>query len=250
MLGWTYAWLSWWLDAGVQLAAARVTQVTVPRIEQVSTAIMAAAAVVMAVAAIRRPITALPPTMSAPTYHEEWRKFPEAGVTEGLVDAEIQLVEFADLECPFCARVQPTLDSIQRSLGRRASLTFVHFPLSSHRFALPAARAAECAAHSGKFMAFTRAVYEGQDSLGLRSWESFANAAGIADTAGVGRCAREPGTPARVRSGLDLGKRLQLTGTPTIVVNGWLFRGAVDGATLSAAIDALMDGRNPANSAK
>lgn len=99
-------------------------------------------------------------------------------------------------------------------------MVFVHFPLTKHRFAVQAAQAAECASARGHFAGFIDAVYAKQDSLGLKSWGSYAREAGIADTAAITRCARDPSPPKRLEAGRELGLRWEVLGTPTVIING------------------------------
>lgn len=63
-------------------------------------------------------------------------------------DAKILIVEYADLECPFCKRMHDdlTLQNIQKKYGDQLAYTFKHYPLPFHPLALPAAHTAECVA--------------------------------------------------------------------------------------------------------
>lgn len=149
------------------------------------------------------------------------------------------VVEFVDLECPFCAQHH---EVVEQHLNRDSSgitFRFAHFPLSMHRFATPAARAAECAAAAGRFFEFVAVVMRGRDSLGLKSWGQYAAAAGIQDTAAVGRCAREGGTVARIERGLALGRRAGVGSTPTVVIDGKRLVPTPTDGELSAILDSL-----------
>src|SRR6187402_3263671 len=57
----------------------------------------------------------------------------------GNVDAPVTLVEVSDFECPFCARVQPTLEALKRHYGpQQLRLVWKHRPLPFHQSARPA----------------------------------------------------------------------------------------------------------------
>jgi protein-disulfide isomerase len=159
----------------------------------------------------------------------------------------MSIIEFADLECPYCARYQATLDSVASRYPKDVQIVYIGFPLDFHRFALPAARAAECAAEHGQVSAWMRAVYSKQDSLGIKSWASFARDAGIIDTLMIHRCAVDPAAVKRIVEGRDFGKRINVTGTPTVMVNGWvyLYSAAPRAGKLSALIDTLLAGKKP-----
>lgn len=205
-------------------------------------------AVVMAGAVGRREILSRSSDESrsgALTYEADWREMSAYGVVMGDSTAPIQVVEFSDLECPACRAFHETLDQVSGAYGSRVSATFIHFPLRRHRFATPAARAAECAAQEGRFSAFIDVIFENQDSLGLKSWGSYAVAAGIRDTASFRRCTMTTGFFARIDSGVALGRRIELRGTPTVFVNGWRFPSPPSPQVLSQVIDELLLGRTP-----
>ena len=63
----------------------------------------------------------------------------------------------------------------------KITVAFVHLPISSHRFARPAARAAGCAHLQGAFAEMANALFKAQDSLGLKSWTSYARDADVRD---------------------------------------------------------------------
>jgi len=88
-------------------------------------------------------------------------------------------------------------------------------------------------------------LYDGQDSLGLKSWASFALSAGVRDTSRFNRCVTQPGVPSQIQAGLDAGARLGVRATPTIVVNGWRFARPPTPIELSKAIDSIVAGRRP-----
>ncbi len=75
-----------------------------------------------------------------PIFVEDWRAHLAKGVRLGPLDAPVQLIEFADFECPFCASFAKTLKVLFEHHPNKVTLTFIHFPLPMHRFALPAAR--------------------------------------------------------------------------------------------------------------
>ena len=179
-------------------------------------------------------------------YIEDWSTIASKGRMEGVSQAPITIVEFTDLECPYCKRFhEETLPALATAYPGQVALSVHHFPLSFHRFAIPAARAAECGASVGRFGAVVGAIYRKQDSLGLRSWAAYGRDANVADTASFSRCASLPGTPALVDSGLAIGSRLGVTGTPSIMINGWLFNSPPNLSLLTRTIDSLLAGRSP-----
>lgn len=83
-------------------------------------------------------------------------------------------------------------------------------------------------------------MFEKQDSIGLRPWSAYAAEAGVPDVSAFIQCAEATTTLARVERGLELGSRLGIRGTPTIIINRWLLQSAPYGnlATIVANIRA------------
>src|SRR5262245_55619595 len=68
-----------------------------------------------------------------------------ADPVRGNPSAPVTIVEFSDYQCPFCARVNPTLDRIRKTYGDQVKIVFKDFPLPNHAQAPKAAEAARCA---------------------------------------------------------------------------------------------------------
>lgn len=66
----------------------------------------------------------------------------------GNPEADIVIVEYSDLECPFCKSFHQTMQSLMNDYGKDGKLAWVyrHFPLDIHPKALKEAEATECAA--------------------------------------------------------------------------------------------------------
>ena len=79
--------------------------------------------------------------------------------TKGPEGAPIELVEFADFQCPFCFRAHPTVERVLTTYGDRIHFVYRHYPLSNHPNARPAAEASECAAEQDKFWPYYQALF-------------------------------------------------------------------------------------------
>lgn len=176
-------------------------------------------------------------------YVDQWQDLIAKGRLIGRATAPVKIIEFMDLECPACRVFHASLQVIRDKYEGDVAYIFVHMPLTMHRFAVPAARAVECAAAAGRFSAMVEAIYRKQDSLGLKTWVSYARDAQVSDTESFGRCANQSGVVSRAEDGVAAGRSIGLTGTPTIIVNGWRFSRPPSEAELVHAIDELMAGR-------
>src|SRR5437588_6994983 len=145
------------------------------------------------------------------------------GPALGPPDAPVTMVEFSDLQCPHCKEAQPTIDKLM-SEEKNARLVFQNFPLQSHDWAAKAAAYADCVGRSSNdaFWKFMQGVYDAQsDILTTNADEKLA---ALADKSGVksdiAACAAKPETASRVEHSVALGKSVDVTGTPTLFING------------------------------
>ncbi|HEX6630758.1 MAG TPA: thioredoxin domain-containing protein, partial [Gemmatimonadaceae bacterium] len=174
-----------------------------------------------------------------------WEEAFTAGTRVGDEAAAVTIVVLSDLECPACRAFESTLHEVLGDHDADVSTVYVPFPLPMHRFALGAARGAECANAVGKFREWLSVVYQGQDSLGLKSWGAYAASAGIADTAAISRCAADPAPVPRIEAGREFAQRIGATGTPTILVNGWRLPAPPTAGELHRVVDAFKRGKVP-----
>jgi protein-disulfide isomerase len=181
-----------------------------------------------------------------PDFISFWKDaLPNAILIGGPTKAPVTLVVVSDLECPVCRSFHATLTDVLARRPEDVRAFYLSFPLSYHRFAEAAARAVECAEAVGAFRRLVDVIYENQDSLGLKSWSSYAQAAGIVDTASFAACATNHDPVPRLKAGRDFGKRINLTGTPTVLINGWRYPYTPSTEDLDRAIDAVLAGKEP-----
>ena len=112
------------------------------------------------------------------------------------------------------------MDSLRAKYPQDVAVLFRHFPLPMHPYARPAALAAVCAAAQGRFETFYDALYNLQDSLGHMPWLRYAVRAGVPDTAAFATCVADSAGVARLTDDQAAGNKLQVEGTPTVLVNG------------------------------
>lgn len=87
----------------------------------------------------------------------------------GNKNAKITLVEYSDLECPFCQRFHPTMQDLLKTYGDKIRWVYRHFPLSFHANAQKEAEATECVAELGgedKFWTYVDKMFEKTTSNG------------------------------------------------------------------------------------
>ena len=146
------------------------------------------------------------------------------GPERGPKDAAVTIVEFGDLQCPACKAAQPTIEALVAA-EPTARFVFQNFPLEMHNWAAKGAAYADCvgrASHDA-FWKFIAKAYETQTDITAETADEKLTA--IADGAGVkgadiAACAAKPETKARVDASIALGKSVDVTGTPTLFING------------------------------
>jgi protein-disulfide isomerase len=180
-----------------------------------------------------------------PKFVENWRSQLKKGMQLGSASAEVQLIEFADFDCPFCGDFHKKLLALRRRYPTQVSLTYMHFPLPGHRFAIPAARVAECAGVQGRFEAVYDRLFDEQESFGLKPWNDYATEAGVPDLAAFDTCVKSTNAFPRIEGGKALGKELDVQGTPTLIVNGWKLGNTPSLEELDGMVKAILAGKSP-----
>lgn len=155
------------------------------------------------------------------------KKLLEKGITgpsRGPKDAAVTIVEFGDLQCPACKAAQPTIEALVAA-EPTARFVFQNFPLEMHNWAAKGAAYADCVgrASNDAFWKFVAKTYETQADITAENADEKLTA--LADGAGVkgadiAACAAKPETKAHVDASLALGKSVDVTGTPTLYING------------------------------
>lgn len=155
-----------------------------------------------------------------------WDAVATIGRVLGPQDAKIRIVEFADFQCPFCARAAQQLKEIRERYPGQVAIEYRHFPLELiHPYAVTAALAAECAGAQGRFEAYHDMLYERQASIGTTGWTDMAEAAGVPDLRVFERCIEEAQFRDRVEQDATAGASVGVYGTPTFIFDGKLIAG-------------------------
>jgi len=172
----------------------------------------------------------------------------------GNASAKVGLVVFSDFECPFCARfatdVIPVLKSEYVGPGN-VRLYFRHLPLPIHRFAKPAAVAAECAARQGRFWELHDWLFADRANLGGNSINSRIVELGLDGTM-FSDCLSDGTGDARISLDMGAATALRIRSTPTVFIgviqsdSTLLVRHAISGARSAGefriALDATLAG--------
>jgi protein-disulfide isomerase len=145
--------------------------------------------------------------------------------------APVTVVEYGDFECPYCGAAAPVLREVVDSSAGQVRLVFRHFPLfTKHPFALTAALAAEASGH--RFWEMHDLLFAHQDRLSDPDLDRYAAEVGAGAVTGEAAQAFRPAVESDYRLGAEQGVR----GTPTLFIDGGVYRGRVGVAALRSEL--------------
>jgi protein-disulfide isomerase len=147
---------------------------------------------------------------------------------KGPADALVTIVEFSEFECPFCARVNPTVDRIMKEYDGKVRVVWRNNPLPFHKNATPAAIAAlEAHAQGGndKFWKMHDLLFQNQKQLTRDNLEKYAQQVGL-DMGAFRKALDGNKHQASIKEDQALAAELGARGTPNFFINGRNLRGA------------------------
>ena len=148
------------------------------------------------------------------------------GPYRGSAAKNLEIIEFSDFQCPHCKAAQANMEKLAVDFPK-ARFVFQNYPLPQHPASAGAAAYSLCVAKQGgsaEFFNFVSTVFEGQEGLetpdgATLTLNSAVSKAGL-DPAKISACAASPATIASVDASRKLAEDLNITQTPTLLVNG------------------------------
>ena len=152
----------------------------------------------------------------------------------GNPEAPLTVVEYGDLECPYCGAAAPVLHELIDGSDGRVRLIFRHFPLFQvHPFALTAALAAEAAGE--KFWDLAWLLFKHQSKLADPDLEAWAAKVGVEDPRSVTGAAAQSYQP-YIEADYAAGVAAGVRGTPTLFIDDRLYTARVELRALRSAL--------------
>lgn len=140
--------------------------------------------------------------------------------TRGPADAPVTMVEFADFQCPFCARNVPLIKQILEAYPKEVKFVYKEFPLTSiHNHAMNASKAAIAAQKQGKYWEMHDKLFENYTKLDYDSLKKYAAEIGL-DVERWEKDFKSPEVEKRVQDDMRLAAQADVRGTPTMFING------------------------------
>ncbi len=147
----------------------------------------------------------------------------------GEATAPVAIIEYADIECPFCRHferdIYPRVFDDYIKAGK-ARLYYRDMPMPFHEHAVPAARAAHCAGEQGKFWEMHDSLFtdnvrvpspNGRSGLGTNDIDERAAKLGL-DTAKLDACMASPRFADEIKRSFEEAAKMNIEGTPTFVI--------------------------------
>ena len=168
------------------------------------------------------------------------------GYTLGADSTKLEVTEYSDFECPFCASfatVQMPVIRQQLIATGKVRWRYRDFPLPSHQYSRYAALAAQCAGEQGKFWEMHDQLFSnhqwaqtGKNPAGL--FRDFARTIGL-DVDKYDACVDSQRYVGRIQASVQEGEALGVRGTPSFFVSGRPFQGRATSDDFKALVDSL-----------
>ncbi|HEX9574508.1 MAG TPA: thioredoxin domain-containing protein [Myxococcales bacterium] len=155
----------------------------------------------------------------------------------GPKNAPVTIVEWSDFQCPFCGRVEPTLQQLREQYQGKIRFAWKNQPLSFHPNAMPAAEAAMAAHEQGKFWEFHDALFKKQGQLGPALYDEVGRQLGL-DMDRFHAAIQARKHAAHIQADMAAGNAVGAQGTPTFFINGKMLIGAQPIDAFKQLIDA------------
>lgn len=138
---------------------------------------------------------------------------------KGKKNAPVTIVEFSDFQCPYCARLQPTLNQVLKAYPDDVKLVYKDYPLSFHKQARNAAKAARAAGEQGKYWEMHDLIFANFSKLTEDMFKDFATKLNL-DVNKFLADFNSNRYDALIQQDINLARTVGVTGTPTLFVNG------------------------------
>jgi protein-disulfide isomerase len=159
----------------------------------------------------------------------------------GNPNAPVMLVEFSDYQCPFCSRIQSTLNDLVAKYGDKLGHTYRDFPLREiHPDAQAAAEASRCAGDQGKFWPYHDLLFANRSKLDTASLKKYARDAAL-DAESFDACLASGKYAPEVAKDFEDGQQAGVSGTPGFFINGIFLNGARPAADFERIIEAELE---------
>jgi protein-disulfide isomerase len=161
--------------------------------------------------------------------------------------APIELIQYGDFQCEYCAEAYPVIKWLQDSFGELLKFVYRHYPIPTrHPLSLEAAVATEAAALQGKFWHMHDMIYENQKYLTRTSFDEFAREIDL-DTKAFEECGEYKKIFRKIIGDFESGVKNGVNSTPTFFIVGARYDGFDNFDSLYSALQNVNHGEFSTN---
>ncbi len=154
---------------------------------------------------------------------------PETGNPKG----DVTIVEFFDVRCPYCKRLEPDMDAFLAK-DRKVRLIYKDLPILGPA-SITGSKVLLAAQMQGSYVKMRDAVMKLPQDAGMPQYENTAKSIGL-DWDRLVKDMDDPAVKARIEANLALAHQLRIQGTPALVIGNELIPGAVDQSELKRLV--------------
>jgi protein-disulfide isomerase len=155
---------------------------------------------------------------------------------KGAKDALVTIVQFSDFQCPFCSRVEPTIDQLMKDYAGKIRVAWRNLPLPFHNNAKPAAIASVAAQQQGKFWEMHGLLFKNQQNLSAADLEKYAQELKL-NMPKFKAALEDKKIAEQVDADAAMGAKIGARGTPAFFINGRFLSGAQPLERFKSVID-------------
>ncbi len=161
---------------------------------------------------------------------------PTSVAIKGGSEPLVTIVEFSEFQCPFCARVLPTVKQVMDTYGDKVQVHFRNNPLPFHKDAPLASQAALAAGMQGKFWEMHDKLFANQKALSRENLLAYAEELGL-DKAKFESDMDSDKVKEQIKADQAVASQFGANGTPNFFINGRQLVGAQPFENFKALID-------------
>lgn len=156
---------------------------------------------------------------------EDYQKIHEINIDNspflGNKEAPVTIVEFIDIQCPFCAKFHPLVVEAVNAFPDKVKAVVKNYPLPFHQQAIPAAKAALAAGEQGKYWEMLDGLLRNSSQLNEKEFNALAKNLGL-NMKKFQKDLKDNDAQwqEHIQKDISLGNRVDVRGTPTIYLNG------------------------------
>ena len=167
------------------------------------------------------------------------------GVSFGPANAKVQVVEFSDFQCPYCSRAATVVHQIKEKYGDKVRFTFRQFPLPMHPNARIAVRGVARRQQPGQVLGVPRQALQEPEPARSRGARRAGQAGGSQHEPPFKKSLDDHKFAEAIDSDVKLGEKVQVSGTPSMFVNGARVANPTSFEAVAEMIEAALKGSTP-----